>query len=147
MNRSEIFSLLRQRWGASLVVAGYVLGAGYVLATPLLEPAAVASSPPGAVRHLGARLEIVGKDVSRAGGVSVALDHELLQLRQTCAEACDRIVVSYPVSREGLYRLRVEDRRGECILCEPVYSDGNNDDRLALGADGGLALAVRLVGY
>lgn len=28
MNRSEIFGLLRRRWGASLVVAGYVLGAG-----------------------------------------------------------------------------------------------------------------------
>lgn len=69
MSRSESSGLLRRRWGVCLVVASYVLGCAHVLATLLLERAAKASSPPGAVRFLGARLEIVGKGVSRAGGL------------------------------------------------------------------------------
>lgn len=147
MSRQEIFALLRRRWSVSLVVAAYLLGGVHMLTSMLRVSRITAALPPAAVAHLGARLEIVGKDVTRAGGTSVALDAKLLQLRQTCAEACDRIVVSYGTAGDSLYKLRVLDPRGECVLCQGVYSEGHNDDRVTLGVDAGLKLQTGLFGY
>ena len=88
MSWRGIFALVRLRPALCVVLAAYGLGGAYVLAYRLLDGRAVAaSSPPAGVSHLGSRLDIVGADVTRAGGVSVALDAERLTLRQTCEEA------------------------------------------------------------
>lgn len=58
-------------------------------------------------------VEVLGRDVSAAGGVRVVLSDEHQVLRLDCREACDDLVeVGGPVRR-----LDVRNATGECIAC------------------------------
>jgi hypothetical protein len=92
------------------------------------------------------RLDIIGPDVSNAGGTAITLKTERATYTQTCAGACDHLLINFDAVGEGLYRLGVLGPDGASIFSQNAYVDGHSWDRLSAGADGKLALRGDLVG-
>lgn len=92
------------------------------------------------------RLEITGAVASKAGLASLALDAELLRLRQDCRGICDQLTIDFSTPGEGVFVVRGRGAGGD-VFREQAYFDSPATYRLAIGSDGRLMLQPDLRGY
>lgn len=133
----------RPRFGIWLLGLAFAGG----VATQFLPTTAADEFPtmPAAMARGDSRLDIVGPDVSKAGGAVVTLKSELVTYRQTCLGACDQLLINFIANGEDVYRLSVADAAGRVLFKDEAYVDGHSWDRLSAGRDGRLALQSGLV--
>jgi len=132
-----------RRIGFGLVALAFAGG----VVTQFLPARPTASFPPlpAAMAQGDSRLDIVGPDVSKAGGTVITLKSERATYRQTCQGACDQLLINFDAVGEGLYRLGVLGPDGASIFSQNAYVDGHSWDRLSAGAEGKLTLQNGLV--
>lgn len=133
----------RRRIGLGLLVLAFASG----VATQFL-PVSSAGRFPTLLAAMGqgdSRLDIVGPDVSKAGGTVITLKTGRATYKQTCQGACDHLLINFDAAGEGLYRLGVLGADGAVVLSHDAYVDGHGWDRLSARSGGGLALQADLV--
>lgn len=128
-------------WLLGLAFAGGV--AAHFLPT---EAADGFPTMPAAMARGDSRLDIVGPDLSKAGGTVVTLESEHVSYRQTCLGACDQLLINFVANGEDVYRLRVLGADGRVVFKSDAYVDGHGWDRLSAGRGGRLTLQSGLVG-
>ncbi len=130
----------RPRLGLWLLGLAFVGGVGAgALPTASERPF---PSLPAAMAEGDSRVDVIGADVSKAGGSVIVLEAAGATYRQTCLGVCDQVLINFGADGESLYRLRVLAADGRVVFENQTYVDGDNWDRL-----GGepLALQRRLV--
>jgi len=90
-------------------------------------------------------VDIVGADVSRAGGISIFVAGSDGYIRQSCNGVCDNIGYKFR-SRGPDYTLKIDDKDGSCVFCPNTYTTTymNNYDKVSgkdkLKLDGDFAI-------
>ncbi len=88
--------------------------------------------------------EVVGADVSRAGGVRVRILNEHGALTQTCSGVCDDFAFEAD-SPDNVYKAEVRDASGRCVLCDGgSYVTGGTQVRWRLAGHDRLVLKEAL---
>lgn len=135
----------RRRIGFGYLAIALAFAGGVVTQFPQSRPTASFPTLPAAMEQGDSRLDIVGPEVSKAGGTVITLKSERATYRQTCKGGCDHLLVNFDAIGEGLYRLGVLAPGGAPIFSQDAYVDGHSWNRLSAGAGGKLALRSDLV--
>lgn len=66
-------------------------------------------------------LNVVGSDVSNAGGVSLLVTARGGYLMQDCNGLCDNLTYHFAPREDG-YLIKLDDASGKCVLCSDTYA-------------------------